>query len=108
PEQTGKQLGNALTFLSVVAGLVLLVVCANIAGAFLPRVIARRRETAIRHSLGATHLRLIRQWLTESFALSIVGGAAGILVALWCKEGFKVLLPPEWQTFVGSFTLDTN
>jgi putative ABC transport system permease protein len=106
PEALSNVLTRAIRFLSFVGGLVLLVVCANIAGALLPQVVARSRENAIRTSLGASQSRLIRQWLTESFVLSLFGGCAGILVALWCREGFKVLLPSEWQVFIPSLSLD--
>ncbi len=73
PESLGNSLARAIGFLSIVAGLVLLVVCANLAGALLPHVLARRRETAIRHSLGASQSRLVRQWLTETVTLSVLG-----------------------------------
>ena len=80
PEGTRAQAAGVLTFATVIAALVLLVTCANIAGVLQSRAVARTRETSIRYALGASRFRVVRQWLTESVCLAIMGAAAGLVV----------------------------
>ena len=92
-----KEMSTSLLLLLGATCAVLLILCANLANLMMARATVRAPETAVRLALGAGRLRLLRQWLTEGVVLSIMGGALGVVIALWIKAGLMAFIPEDFK-----------
>src|SRR5215813_1679955 len=108
-EDVGGILKSAGAIAMAIVGLILLIACANVANLMLARAAARRKEIGIRLALGANRARLIRQLLTESVLLSILGGGLGLLLAFWLTDLMQGFVPVlEYNIVSNFFAIDTR
>ena len=93
-------MATTLPILLAIAGVVLLLTCANVATLTLVRFVSRRREIAIRQSLGATRIELVRQMVVEGVILSLCAGTAALGLTFWTAKTFALFIPPNSNPIV--------
>jgi predicted permease len=106
PPTSRTEIQRAGTVLVVLSAVVLIIACVNLANLLLVRAAARTKEITVRLALGASRWRLVRQLLMESVLLAILGGAAGLLVAVWARDLLWSMRPPTFSHAAVRMQLD--
>lgn len=99
---------NGLAVMMTAVGFVLMIACANVAGLLLARASGRRKELAIRISLGAGRWRIVRQLMAEGLVIGIVGGSFGLLLSYWGINFFRAKMTFNEAVIAVPITLDRN
>jgi predicted permease len=106
--QTRKSLLAVSTVVLVGFGLVLLIACANVANLLMARAAGRKKEIAVRLSVGASRGRLIQQLLTESVMIALAGGSLGSLFAVWSSQGITTFALSRLPSVIPTLAIDTT